>query len=234
MTSIFHDFDVFIQRPLLRFVLWGDPFLPATFELVRWYLQVDCIFNGIHRDGVSISDECNRAAYLRFRNNVANYEPMGTLRQKSAKSAIKNTAESCSPSTKPSVGHTGYVLAKTCTHNQTGGFEHLWHAWFHDLSIQLLSRIKDPPNDAPGPPFGPRYLRTMTVFSPFLIDPPSTACTNSSSESNTRAFPVKPKPSFPVIFAIAPPGARLPVSTLMRTVFHHRVIECRSSGTDLM
>lgn len=140
----------------------------------------------------------------------------------------------CSPSTKSSVGHTGHVLAKTCTHNQTGGFEHFWHAWFHDLSIQLLARIKDAPNDAPGPPFGPRYLRTMTVFSPFLIDPPSTACTNSSSESNTRAFPVKPKPSFPVIFAIAPPGARLPVSTLMRTAFQNRVREGGSSGTDLM
>lgn len=135
MTGIFHDFNVFIQRPLLRFVRWGDPFLSATFELVRLYLQVDCIFNGIHRDGISISDECNRAAYLRFRDNVANYEPMGaSRRQKSAKSPVRNRARSggwskvCSPSTKSSVGHTGHVLAKTCTHNQTGGFEHFWHA----------------------------------------------------------------------------------------------------------
>jgi hypothetical protein len=135
MTGIFHDFDVFIQRPLLRFVRWGDPLLPATLELVRRYLQVDCIFNGIYRDGVSVSDECNRAAYLRFRDNVANYKPMGaSRRKKSAKSPVRNTTRSggclkvCSPSTKPSVGHTGHVLAKTRTHNQTGGFEHFWHA----------------------------------------------------------------------------------------------------------
>jgi hypothetical protein len=135
MTGIFHDFNVFIQRPLLRFVRWGDPFLPAAFELVRWYLQVDCIFNGINRDNVSILDERNRAAYLRFRDNVANYEPMGaSRRQKSAKSPVRKGTRSggwlkvCSPSAKPSVGHTGHVLAKTCTHNQTGGFEHFWHA----------------------------------------------------------------------------------------------------------
>jgi hypothetical protein len=86
MTGIFHDFNVFIQRPLLRFVWWGDPFLPATFELLRWYLQLDCIFNGIYRDGVSIFDECNWTAYLGFRDNVANYESMGaSRRQKSAK-----------------------------------------------------------------------------------------------------------------------------------------------------
>ena len=92
MTGIFHDFNVFVQRPLPRFVRWGYPFMPATFELVRWYLQVDCIFNGIHRDGVSISDQCNRAAYLRFRDNVANYEPMGaSRRQKSVKGPVRNT-----------------------------------------------------------------------------------------------------------------------------------------------
>ena len=135
MTGIFHDFNVFIQRPVLRFVRWGDPFLSATFELFHCYPQVDYIFNGIHRNGVSISDECNRAAYLRFRDNVANYEPMGaSRRQKSGKSRVRNTTRSggllkvCSPSTKPSVGHTGHVLAQTCTHNQTGGFEHFWHA----------------------------------------------------------------------------------------------------------
>src|SRR6267154_2444124 len=92
MTGIFHDFNVFIQRPLLCFVRWGDPFLPAAFKLVRWYLQVDCIFNGIHRDGVAISDECNRAAYLRFRDNVANYETMGaSRRQKLAKSLVRTS-----------------------------------------------------------------------------------------------------------------------------------------------
>ena len=76
MTGIFHNFNVLIQRPLLRFVWWGGPVLPATLELVCWHLQVDCIFNGVHRNDVSISDKCNRAAYLCLRNNVTNYEPV--------------------------------------------------------------------------------------------------------------------------------------------------------------
>ena len=67
---------------------------------------------------------------------------------------------------------------------------------------------------APGPPFGPRYRRTTTVFSPFLMEPLSTAATNSSSESKVRAFPVNPRPSLPVILATAPPGAKLPFKIL--------------------
>lgn len=51
---------------------------------------------------------------------------------------------------------------------------------------------------------------TATVFSPFLIEPDSTAETKASSESNVRAFPVNPRPSLPVILATAPPGAKLP------------------------
>ncbi len=78
MTGIFHDFNVLIQCALLRFVWWCGPVLSATFEFVRWYPQVDCISNGVYRDDVSISDECYRAAYLRFWDNVANYEPMRT------------------------------------------------------------------------------------------------------------------------------------------------------------
>lgn len=66
----------------------------------------------------------------------------------------------------------------------------------------------------PGPPFGPRYRRTTTVFSPFLIDPLSTAFVKSSSVLKVRAFPVKPRPSLPVILATAPPGARLPFRIL--------------------
>ena len=69
-------------------------------------------------------------------------------------------------------------------------------------------------SNSPGPPLGPRYLRMTTVFSPFLIDPLSTALTNSASESKVRALPVNPKPSLPVIFATAPPGARLPFRIL--------------------
>jgi hypothetical protein len=42
------------------------------------------------------------------------------------------------------------------------------------------------------------------------MEPDSTAVINSSSVSKARAFPVKLSPSFPVIFATAPPGARLP------------------------
>jgi len=68
--------------------------------------------------------------------------------------------------------------------------------------------------DSPGPPFGPRYLSTATVFSPFLISPFSTASTKASSVSNVLAFPVNSRPSFPVILATAPPGARLPFRIL--------------------
>ena len=68
--------------------------------------------------------------------------------------------------------------------------------------------------DLPGPPFGPRYLSTATVFSPFLISPFSTASTKASSVSNVLAFPVNSSPSFPVILATAPPGAKLPFRIL--------------------
>lgn len=68
--------------------------------------------------------------------------------------------------------------------------------------------------DSPGPPFGPRYLSTATVFSPFLISPFSTASTKASSVSNVLAFPVNSSPSFPVILATAPPGAKLPFKIL--------------------
>ncbi|ELU38948.1 hypothetical protein AG1IA_07015 [Rhizoctonia solani AG-1 IA] len=70
----------------------------------------------------------------------------------------------------------------------------------------------------PGPPFGPRYLKTTTVFSPFLIDLVSIACTNSASLSNTRAFPLKDRPSLPVILETAPPGARLPRNMLIANI----------------
>ena len=133
MTGIFHDFNVFIQRPLLHFVWWGGPVLLATFELVCWYPQVDCILNGVHRNDVSVSDECNRTAYLCFRNDVANYESVrASQRQNGVKRLVRDVysrlGEGCSPATEPSVCHAGYILAKTCTHNQTGGFEHFWHA----------------------------------------------------------------------------------------------------------
>ena len=68
--------------------------------------------------------------------------------------------------------------------------------------------------DWPGPPWGPKYRSIATVLSPFFIEPLSTALTNSSSELNARALPMKPNPSFPVILATAPPGARFPFSIL--------------------
>ncbi|KAH9918859.1 uncharacterized protein B0H18DRAFT_660874 [Fomitopsis serialis] len=43
--------------------------------------------------------------------------------------------------------------------------------------------------------FSPRYLSTTPVFSPFLIDPLSTARTKSSSLPKACALPVKPRPS---------------------------------------
>lgn len=91
MTGIFHDFNVFIQRPLLHFVWWGGPVLPTTFELVCWYPQVDCIFNGVHRNDVSVSDECDRAAYLCFRNNVANYETVRASQRQNEQNVLSGT-----------------------------------------------------------------------------------------------------------------------------------------------
>ena len=62
----------------------------------------------------------------------------------------------------------------------------------------------------PGPPFGPKYRNTATVFSPFLMDPLSMAWTKSDSTSNARHLPLNCSPSLPVIFETAPPGARFP------------------------
>jgi hypothetical protein len=129
------------------------------------------------------------------------------------------------PSTESSISYTGHVLAKPSTHDQTCGFKHFRHTCYH-VFVWSKAPSSKPSSDVPGPPFGPRYLKTITVFSPFLIDPLSTACTNSFSESNARAFPVNPRPSLPVIFAIAPPGARLPVSTLPHS-FRSKVIDIK-------
>lgn len=82
------------------------------------------------------------------------------------------------------------------------------------LAASCWGSIVENSLDWPGPPWGPKYRSITTVFSPFFIDPLSTAATNSSSESNARALPTKPSPSFPVILATAPPGARFPFSIL--------------------
>ena len=91
MASIFHGFDIFIQRPLLRLEWWSGPVLPAAFEFVFWYLQVDCIFDSIHRNCISIVDKCNRTAYLSFRDNVANHESMGALQKQGQRTAQLGT-----------------------------------------------------------------------------------------------------------------------------------------------
>src|SRR5947209_4416151 len=67
--------------------------------------------------------------------------------------------------------------------------------------------------DLKHPPFGPSYLTTNTVGSSLVNFPVNNAAVTSSSESNTLAFPAKTVPSFPVIFATAPPGAKLPYRT---------------------
>jgi len=87
MAGIFHGFDILIQRPLLRLEWWSGPVLPAASKFAFWYAQVDCIFDGIHRDCVSIVDKCNRTAHLRFRDNVANNESMGALQKQDQRNA---------------------------------------------------------------------------------------------------------------------------------------------------
>ena len=60
----------------------------------------------------------------------------------------------------------------------------------------------------PGPPTGPS-LR-MTITCPALTRLPMIAFSAASSDSNTMALPENLRPSLPVIFATAPPGARFP------------------------
>ena len=60
----------------------------------------------------------------------------------------------------------------------------------------------------PGPPFGPSYL--ITITSPLLIDLFFIALFASVSQLNTLAFPLKIKPSFPVILATEPSEAKFP------------------------
>ena len=219
MAGIFHGFNILIQRPLARLEWRSGPVLPAAFELVFCYAQVDGIFDRVHRDCISIVNKCNKAAYLCFRDNVANYEPMGALQKQGRRNAQSGKLEfqgrvedAHPPLNLPSVTQaTSWPSPAPII--KLVGFSISGMPDFHSFFPVNIDTLRFS-NDVPGPPFGPRYRRTMTVFSPFLIDPTSTACTNSSSESNTRAFPVNPRPSFPVIFAIAPPGARLPVSTL--------------------
>jgi len=53
----------------------------------------------------------------------------------------------------------------------------------------------------PGPPLGPSYRTTHTTFSPRGIAPLFNDASNSTSLSNTNAFPVNRVPSLPVILA---------------------------------
>src|SRR5258706_14540037 len=64
--------------------------------------------------------------------------------------------------------------------------------------------------DVPGPPLGPKYRITTTVFSLVLMTPFSTALPSSSSLWKHFAFPVNLSPSLPVIFDTDPPGAIFP------------------------
>lgn len=74
--------------------------------------------------------------------------------------------------------------------------------------------------DSPGPPLGPKYLKTATVFSPFLMLPLSMASTKSLSWSKARHLPENLRPSFPVILATDPPGAKFPFKILLRPYSH--------------
>jgi len=134
VAGIFHDLYILVQCSLLRLERWGCPAFPATFELVCWYLQIYRILVGVHRDNISIADKRNRAAELRFRDDVANYESMGTFTSVSpAELPVRETRRwalgvRSLPSTKPSVGHAGHIMTESSTHNQTRGFEHFWHS----------------------------------------------------------------------------------------------------------
>lgn len=132
VAGILHNLNILVQSPLVHLEWWGGPLLPATLKLVCRYLEVDCIFDGIHRDNITVVDKCNGATYLSFRDNVANDEPMGALQCRRNVLQERPGTGSCgaiySPSTKSSVSHTGHVLAKPGAHNQTCGFEHFWHA----------------------------------------------------------------------------------------------------------
>ena len=59
------------------------------------------------------------------------------------------------------------------------------------------------------------------------------ALTKSSSVSNVRARPVKPRPSLPVIFATAPPGARLPFKILFGVRFNSAQTGKKRKGPDM-
>src|SRR3984957_14678003 len=65
------------------------------------------------------------------------------------------------------------------------------------------------------------------------MEPDSMALTKSSSVSNVRARPVKPRPSLPVIFATAPPGARLPFKILFGVRFNRAQTGKQRYGTDI-
>ena len=74
--------------------------------------------------------------------------------------------------------------------------------------LPMTAEVGDNISRMPGPPRGPSYRMTMT--SPFTTVPSRMRRSASSSLSNTRARPIKRRPSFPLIFATAPPDARLP------------------------
>ena len=93
MAGIFHGSDILIQCPLARLEWRSGPVLPAAFELVFCYAQVDGIFGRVHRDCISIVNKCNKAAYLCFRDNVANYEPMGALQKQGRRNAQSGKLE---------------------------------------------------------------------------------------------------------------------------------------------
>ena len=212
MASVFYHLHILVQSSLLHFEWRRPPLAASTSEfLLRDPYDIDRVSHSIDGNHVPIVYQRDWPADLGFRYDVTNHEPMRPIR---AREICRNRNQpqkrvndmSYPPLKRPSVRQATSCPSPAPMIKLVG---------FNISGIPMKGRcpLTAPPRwnrDVPGPPFGPRYRSTTTVFSPFFSEPLSTAAVNSSSPSNVRAFPVNCRPSFPVILETDPPGARFP------------------------
>lgn len=212
MTGIAYHLGVLVKGTLAHFQWRSLPFFPPPLNLLVRHLHAESVGYRVDVDHVSVLHERDRTTDLGFGDDVPDDESMGAgvMTYGQLLESVMRDITAYPPLNRPSVRH-------ATSYPKPAPIIKLVGLSISGIPVNSPSAPVPPltwTQYSPGPPFGPKYLKTTTVFSPFLILPLSTALTNESSSSNARHLPVNLRPSFPVILDTDPPGARLPVRIL--------------------
>lgn len=177
--SVADDLAVLVERTLTDLERRGGPVCASSGELLVRDVHAERVVDGVDGDDVAVLNEGDGSSNLSLGDDVTDDEsvrsdgiPSGRIESqwrwsKGRKARQRRTTHP--PENRPSVKQ----------------------ATSYPSPAPMIKLVGLSISGIPGPPLGPRYRRTTTVFSPALIEPDSTALTNSSSRSNARALPVK-------------------------------------------